>query len=155
MFPLSVGRSTLALLVLVLAGCAPSVADETGTSEGAATAVPLQFAGNYDGHMRGWNGSLAIRNASSEKVDFEFEISPDLDIAPIGRLGGTATLVDGRYRYDDGSCTLDLEHVSDGPGAQRGDLFVTASIACGLMLGIDGHSTSSTAFDLTSTWRRW
>lgn len=103
---------------------------------------------------RAWDGALAIAKASTEKLDFELEISPDLDVAPIGRLRGTAKLRDGRYRYDDGSCTIDFEHVADKAGAQRGDLFVNASIACGIMLGIDGHATSSTAFDLTATWRR-
>jgi hypothetical protein len=153
--------SASALLLFVLVGCTGSVADGTGTSEGAATIAPAAdaraqiIAGNYDGHMHGeWYGSLAIKNAAPEKFDFEFEISPDLDVAPIGRLGGTAKLQAGHYRYDDGSCTIDFQHVADEPGAQRGDLFVNASISCGVMLGIDGHSTSSTALDFTATWHR-
>jgi hypothetical protein len=117
--------------------------------------APAIIAGSYDGHMNGeWDGSLAIKSVSPEKFDFEFEISPDLDIAPIGRLGGTAKLQDGHYRYDDGSCTIDFQRVTDEPGAQRGDLFVDANTACGLMLGIDGHATSSTALDFTATWHR-
>jgi hypothetical protein len=147
-----------ALFLVVLAGCAGSVADPTGTSEGAATAdAPAQatIAGNYDGHMHGqWDGSLAITNVSASSFDFELEISPDLDIAPIGRLGGTARLQGGNYRYADGSCTIDFERVTDPRGAQRGDLFVNASISCAIMLGLDGHTTSSTALDFTATWRR-
>jgi hypothetical protein len=155
-------RSAPALLLFVLAGCAGTAADGTGTSEGAATIAPAAAApaqaspaGNYDGHMHGeWDGSLVIKEASPESFAFEFEISPDLDVAPIGRLGGTAKLQAGHYRYDDGSCTIDFARVTDEPGAQRGDVFVNASISCGVMLGIDGHGTSSTALDFTATWHR-
>lgn len=156
-------RFAPALVLLAVVGCAGNVADGTGTSEGAATVSPggdaraqAIAAGNYDGRMHGeWNGTLAITNASPEAFDFEFEISPDLDVAPIGRLGGTARLQHGLYRYEDGGCTIDFEHVTEEPGAQRGDLFVNASTSCGVMLGIDGHSTRSTALDITATWRRW
>ncbi len=152
----------LLFIGLVLAGCAGNATDDgTGTTEGAATIspsaavdAPRPLAGNYDGHMRGWDGSLAITNASAEKLDFEFEISPDLDVAPIGRLGGTATLAHGNYHYGDGSCTIDFERVTAEPGAKRGDLFVNASISCAIMLGIDDHTTSSTALDFTATWHR-
>ena len=159
MLRFALARSAPALVLFVLVGCAGSPDDGAGTSEAAETVAPAAepsvVAGNYGGRMHGeWDGSLTIKNASPEKFDFVFEISPDLDVAPIGRLGGTATLRDGHFRYDDGSCTIDFQHVTDAPGAARGDLFVNASIACGVMLGLDGHSTSSTALDFTATWRR-
>lgn len=49
---------------------------------------------------------------------------------------------------------VDFAKVTDGPGAQRGDLFVTANESCGLLLSIEDHETRATAFDLTATWRR-
>ena len=147
----------------MLGGCASPTTDGTGTSEGASTAPAAAdahaqaiLAGSYGGHMVGeWDGSLTITSVAPEKLDFEFEISPDLDVAPEGRLGGTATLAEGgHYRYVEGSCTLDFSRVTDGTGAPRGDLFINASLACGVMLGIDDASGRSTAFDLTATWRR-
>lgn len=156
-------RSVPALLLLVLVGCAGSAADGTGTTEGAATIAPAadartpaSLAGNYGGRMGGeWDGSLSITNASPEKFDFAFEISPDReDVARFGRLGGTATLQNGSYHYEDGRCTIDFERVTTEPGARRGDLFLNASIPCGLYLEMEGHSTYSTAFDLTATWLR-
>jgi len=152
-----------ALLLFVVAGCTGSVVDGTGTSEGASTVAPgasapaqATIAGYYDGHgSNEWDGSLEIKNASAETFDFDFEISPDLDIAPVGRLGGTAKIQDnGHYVYKDDECTIDFERVADATASRRGDLFVNADIACALDLGIDGHDTSSTALDFTATWHR-
>ena len=157
-------RLAPALLIFVVAGCAGSVADGTGTSEGASTIAPAPsapaqptIAGAYNGHMYGeWDGALTITNASAQTFDFEFEISPDEDIAPIGRIGGTAKINDsGHYGYADGDCTIDFERVADATAAQRGDLLVNADISCGVLLAIDGHTTRSTALDFTVTWHRY
>lgn len=153
----------LAVVLVALVGCAGSVTDGAGTSEAASTAVPAAdprgpaiTAGNYDGHQGGlWDGSLAITNASPEGFDFEFDISPDRSIARGGQVAGRAKLKDGNYRYDDGSCTIDFDHVTDARGAQHGDLFVNASLSCAIDLDIDGHTTGATALDFTSTWVRW
>jgi hypothetical protein len=158
-------RWAAALLLFVLAGCSASADDGAGTSEGAATVAPdadahaqASLAGNYNGHMTGsWDGALAITNASPERFDFGFEISPDdLDVAPVGHLDGTALLQSaGHYRYVDGDCTIDFQQLTDRPGARPGDLAVTANLTCAVSLAIDGHLTSSTALDFTATWHRY
>lgn len=153
--------SSAAALAFLLAGCAGSAAEDVGTSEGASsdgsttTSAEPGLGGLYSGHMRGWDGSLSITNATPESLAFDFDISPDdLDAAPIGRLTGTATRVDRGYRYEDGRCVVVFEPVKDEPGATRGDLFVDAALPCALLLGLDGHSTVATALDFTATWRR-
>lgn len=158
----ALARWAPALAVVVLAGCAGSAVDGTGTSEGASTVAPTApahatLAGDYGGDGHGeWDGSLAITNASSDSFDFEFEISPAReDIGRIGRLGGTAMREDGHYRYADGGCILDFKEAANDPGSVPGDLLVDAGLTCGIWLGIDGHTTGSTAFDLSATWRRY
>lgn len=153
---------------ILLAGCAGSASEDVGTGSGAATdgtatdgttptptSTDTSVGGLYSGHMRGWDGSLAITSVTPDSLAFDFDISPDdLDTAPIGRLAGTAVRVEGGYRYVDGRCTVDFEPVKDGPGAARGDLFVDASLTCAILLGLDGHTTVATALDFTATWRR-
>jgi len=155
----ALARLAPAFAVLVLAGCAGNAVDGTGTSEGAATVAPATpakttLAGRYGGEGHGeWDGALTITNASSETFDFEFEISPVIDVAPIGRLGGTAKLQDGHYRYADGSCIIDFKAATGDPDSEPGDLWVDAGLSCGVMLGIDGHTTRSTALDISARWR--
>lgn len=150
-------RATAAALFLsLLAGCAGSGSDEAGTSAGAATGPTERgIAGYYSGHMRGWDGSLSITNATPESVAFDFDISPDdVSSAPIGRLTGTATRTERGYEYVDDRCTVVFEPVTDGPSGARGDVFVDAALQCAINLGLDGHSTVATALDFTATWRR-
>jgi hypothetical protein len=160
------GSALLLLASFAVAGCTGGDADGTGTSEGASTIAPAAnapaaaqpaLAGHYGASMYGdWDGALTITNASTGGFDFEFEISPDIDVAPVGRVGGKATIKDdGHYAFADGDCTIDFQRVADAPGVRPGDLFVNADISCGVMLAIDGHSTRSTALDFTATWHRY
>src|SRR4051812_30022875 len=108
MLRLALALSLLSLVLsafVLLVGCAaPAPADETGSSVGASSAIVASFAGHYDGHSPGaWNGSLRIKDKNTWQVDFQLVISPDVDVAPIGRLEATASLAGDTYTYEDGS----------------------------------------------------
>jgi hypothetical protein len=159
--------SRYALLLFVLVGCSAGAEDGTGSTEGAATVAPAAAAdahapatldGKYNAHMTNqWDGYLEITKASPETFDFGFAIAADdVDLAPIGRLDGTAKRESaGHYRFVDGDCTIDFQELTGQPGTQPGDLAINATIACAVDLAIEDHYTSSTALDFTETWHRY
>lgn len=135
------------VVAALLVGCASNAAvdDDAATSDGASTSAVAIAAGTYDGHMPDWDGTLTLSNPTDAAIDFDFEVSPNEDVAPIGTLTGTAKRTSDGFAFDDGSCQLSIR-------PEGANLDIIANAACGLNLGIDGHDTSQTAFDLSSTW---